>query len=463
MHRILFLITLVIGFSFNLSYAQTPPSGVDTYQKFCAGCHETGTANAPRRSDAEFWKKRLQEVGSRSALTHEVIEGVGAMPPKGGCADCTEEMLNNAVQYLVTAPANAAVVPSTLPIEKIKLPAGFQIKVLADNLPGSRFMARGDQGTLFIGSKGGYGNVYALVPNKEGTGIARKITLLKGLDEPNGVAFHKGSLYVAEVGRITRYDNIEAQLDNPPKPVIINDKLPNMRWHGYKILYVGPDNLLYVAIGMPCNTCNYRDKNPLLGTISRMKLDGSELQAYAIGIRNSMGFTWHPDTKEMWFTDNGQDLLGDDTPPDEINFAPKAGMDFGFPYVYGQNVVAPDYVKEKVDTSRFTSPAWDLPAHVAPLGLAFYTGKQFPAAYQKQLFVALHGSWNRSKKIGYEVVMLTLNGNKVEKMEPFATGWLQGEKAWGRPVHLLSQPDGSLLISDDLNGAIYQVTYTANK
>ncbi|MFI5333524.1 MAG: PQQ-dependent sugar dehydrogenase [Candidatus Babeliales bacterium] len=360
---------------------------------------------------------------------------------------------------MIATPAAQSSALEVLPLEKIKLPEGFHIKVFADNLPGSRFITRGEQGTIFVGSKGGYGKVYALVPSKDGQSIARKITLLTGLDEPNGVTFHNGALYVAEIGRILRYDNIEANLDKAPAPIVITDKLPNMRWHGYKIIDVGPDNLLYVAIGMPCNTCNYRDTKPLLGTISRMKLDGSDIQPYAIGIRNSMGFTWHPDTKELWFTDNGQDLLGDDLPPDEINYAPKAGMDFGFPYVYGNNIIAPDYVTQKIDTTRFAPPAWNLQAHVAPLGIAFYTGTQFPKAYQKQIFVAFHGSWNRSKKVGYEVVMLTLAGNKITKMEPFATGWLQGEAFWGRPVDILTQPDGSLLISDDYNGAIYQVTY----
>ena len=361
--------------------------------------------------------------------------------------------------FLNTIYAATTPVSDKLPIEKIILPAGFKVSVLAENLPGSRFMTRGDKGTLFIGTIGGHGIVYALVPNKNGKGIARKITVIKGLDEPNGVAFHNGALYVADISRILRYDNIEDNLDNPPKPVVINDSLPTMRWHGYRVIHIGPDNLLYVSIGMPCNTCNYRDTNSLIGTISRMNLDGSNFQPYAIGIRNSMGFTWHPETHELWFTDNGQDMLGDNIPPDKINYAPKAGMDFGFPYVYGNNVVNTDYNKQKIEIAHFTKPAWNLPAHVAPLGITFYTGTQFPTLYQKQIFVAEHGSWNRSKKIGYQVIMLTLDKNKITSMESFATGWLQGEVAWGRPVDVLVQPDGSLLISDDLNGAIYQVTY----
>jgi len=460
MRTLIALISLCGLLWFSPANAETTEPGRDTYQKYCAGCHDTGTGNAPRRSATDYWKKRLDTVVGRSVLTNNVIAGKGAMPPKGGCANCSEEELNKAVLYLIKDANNGTTnqVDDTFPLETIKLPPGFKISVLADNIPGARFMTQGDKGTLFVGSKG-FGNVYALVPNKDGQGIARKINLLSNLDDPNGVAFHNGSLYVAEVGRILRYDNIEANLDKVPSPVIIKGDLPNMRWHGYKVIDIGPDNKLYVAIGMPCNTCNYRDTNPLLGTIMRMNLDSTNFEPYAIGIRNSVGFTWHPDTKELWFSDNGQDLLGDDVPPDEINYAPKAGMDFGFPYVFGNNTIAPDYTNQKIDTSKFTTPAWALPAHVAPLGVKFYTGTKFPKKYQKQLFVAEHGSWNRSKKTGYQVVMLTLEGNKVVKSEPFATGWLQGEEAWGRPVHLLVQSDGSLLISDDFKGAIYRVTY----
>jgi len=455
-----FLMTL-FGCAYLLpASSETLPSGKHIYQQHCAGCHATGTANAPRLDDRAHWKKRLNEVTGKSVLTNAVINGKGAMPAKGGCATCTEEMLNNATQYLIGA-ANIPPLPtpaSTLPLDKIKLPDGFSIKLFANDLPGARFMTRGDKGTIFVGTKGN-DKVYALVPDPSGKRPPRKITLLTGLNEPNGVVFHQGALYVAEISRILKYDRIEARLTKAPKPIIVNNDLPTMRWHGYRVIAIGPDGQLYVTIGMPCNTCNYRQQNPWLGTVSRMKLDGSDMEKYAVGVRNSVGITWHPDTHALWFTDNGQDLLGDDIPADEINTAPNTGTDFGFPYVYGDNTVAPDYTKEKIDVSVFTSPAWKLPAHVAPLDLKFYTGTQFPQPYQKQLFVALHGSWNRSEKAGYEVVMLMLKNNKVTSMQSFATGWLQGQEAWGRPVGLLVQPDGTLLVSDDLNGVIYQITY----
>lgn len=436
--------------------AQT--QGERIYQQSCAGCHETGTANAPRRSDTEFWKKRLKEVNNQTVLVNHVIKGMGAMPPFGGCTTCSEDQMRDAVVYMLDAVQTKPGARSALPLEKLNLPAGFQIEIFADQLPGVRTMAISDNGVVFVGTRG-HGNVYAIIPPQNPQEKRRTITLLSGLNEPNGVAYYKGDLYVAEIHRILKYEDVEKHLDKMPAPIVINETLPKEKWHGYRVIDVGPDAHLYIAIGMPCNTCNYRDKQPLFGTISRMTLDGKNLQPFAVGIRNSVGFDWHPQTKELWFTDNGQDLMGDDMPPDEINRAYQSGLDFGFPFVYGQNILAPLYSNKHIKDLKLEVPAYELQAHVAPLGMIFYTDTQFPKQYQNQIFVALHGSWNRSKKVGYEIIQLTVENNKVTKMQPFITGWLQGQEGWGRPVDFLILQDGSLLITDDLNGLIYRVSY----
>ncbi len=364
------------------------------------------------------------------------------------------------IVLLLLLNSNALLADSStpLPLDKLKLPPGFSISIYAEKLPGARTLASSDSGVIFIGTRG-EGKVYALIPAKNVNEKMRMITLLTGLNEPNGVAYYQGDLYVAETNRILKYEKVETHIDNMPAPIVLTDQLPNEKWHGYRVLHVGPDKKLYVAIGMPCNTCFHRNDQPLFGTIARMSLNGKDLEVYALGVRNSVGFDWHPKTHELWFTDNGQDFMGDDIPPDEINRATQKGQDFGFPYVYGDNILAPGYKPEIIKNLKFEPPAYKLPAHVAPLGLFFYTGMQFPPAYHYQPFVALHGSWNRSKKAGYEVIKLTLNGNQVTGTEPFITGWLQGEIAWGRPVDFLMLPEGSLLISDDFNGVIYQVSW----
>jgi glucose/arabinose dehydrogenase len=361
-------------------------------------------------------------------------------------------------QHIVQA---QSLIRTSFSLEQLTLPPGFKIEMYADQIPGARTMAISDAGVVFVGTRG-QGKVYALIPPKNPQEKMRTVTLLSGLNEPNGVAYYQGDLYVAEIHRILKYPNVDKHLDNMPAPIVVNESLPSEKHHGYRVIHVGPDNYLYIAIGMPCNTCDYRNKQPLFGTISRMSLDGKTLAPYAIGIRNSVGFDFHPETKELWFTDNGQDLLGDDIPPDEINRADKAGLDFGFPYVYGDNTLAPGYKAEDIKGLSFEKPTYKLQAHVAPLGLIFYTGKQFPSEYHNQMFVAFHGSWNRSKKVGYEVVMLTLEGNRVTKMQPFVTGFLEGQMGWGRPVDFLMLPDGSLLITDDFNGSIYRVYWQQN-
>ena len=272
----------------------------------------------------------------------------------------------------------------------------------------------------------------------------------------NGVAFRNGALYVAEVNRVLRYDDIESHLNNPPKPVTVNDKFPKDRPHGWKFMAFGPDGLLYVPVGAPCNICE-PDPNRY-AVITRMKADGAGPEVFAQGIRNTVGFDWHPVTKELWFTDNGRDYLGDDVPPDELNHAPKQGLHFGYPYCHGGDIPDPEFGKNR-SCSEFTPPAQKLGPHVAALGMRFYTGSMFPADYHNQIFIAEHGSWNRSTPIGYRVTLVQLDNNRAVSHKVFAEGWLQGNRAWGRPVDVLVMPDGALLVSDDEAGAIYRIGY----
>lgn len=337
---------------------------------------------------------------------------------------------------------------SELPLNSLTLPEGYQIEVFADDLPNARQLARSDSGVIFVSTRS-KGKVYALVPQGK---AYEKITLLDGLFEPHGLVYHQGDLYVAEVNRITKYPDVDNHLKDMPAPIVLNDTLPDKTWHGYRVLKLGPDGRLYVAIGMPCNTCFYRDTQPLFGTISTLTLDGKDLKPYAIGIRNSVGFGWHPQTQELWFTDNGQDMMGANIPPDEINRAMAAGQDFGFPYVYGDNLPSPDYKPDDYKGLTFTTPKVQLQAHVAPLGLLFNT--------PEQILVAEHGSWNRVIKVGYQIMEVTLKDSEVVEVKPFITGWLQNDEPWGRPVDLMKLPDGSILITDDLNGVIYRVSQT---
>jgi glucose/arabinose dehydrogenase len=349
----------------------------------------------------------------------------------------------------------AAISYAGVPLDTIKLPPGFQISLYADAVPNARSMALGKQGTVFVGTRSG-GEVYAVIDRDGDQKADEVVTIATGLTAPSGVAFRDGALYVAEVYRVLRFDNIEATLRKPPKPVVVNDKFPKDMHHGWKYIAFGPDGLLYVPVGAPCNVC---EPDPdRYANIMRMKADGSDLEVFARGVRNSVGFDWDPRTKVMWFTDNGRDMLGDDVPPCELNSAAQAGLNFGFPYCHGGDVKDPEF-GDKRACSDFTPPALRLGAHVAPLGVRFYTGEMFPAAYKERAFIAEHGSWNRSKKAGYRVMMATIKDNKVEKYEPFAEGWLQGERNWGRPVDMLVMPDGALLISDDQQGVIYRITY----
>ena len=353
-----------------------------------------------------------------------------------------------------------AAAQSTLPLERIKLPPGFEISIFAENLKGARSMTLGDEklpgggGNLFVGTMR-EGVVYAI--RHDGRKATEVITVTSGLNMPNGVAMKDGALYVAEVNRVIRFDGLEAKLPKAGNPVVVYDKYPSDRHHGWKYLRFGPDGWLYVPVGAPCNIC---EPSEPYAAITRLKPDGSAMEIYARGVRNSVGFDWDPRTKEMWFTDNGRDMMGDDVPPDELNYAPKAGMHFGYPYCHGGDVKDPEFGAKRA-CSEFTPPAQKFGAHVASLGARFYTGSMFPAEYANRLFIAEHGSWNRSKKSGYRVMSAKIEGGKVVEHKVFAEGFLDvpSDKAWGRPVDVLVMPDGALLVSDDHAGAIYRISY----
>jgi glucose/arabinose dehydrogenase len=285
-----------------------------------------------------------------------------------------------------------------------------------------------------------------------------KYTLLTGRKMPNGVAFHNGALYVAEVDKIWRLDNIESNLAAPPAPVLVYDSLPHDTHHGWKYIAFGPDGKLYIPIGAPCNICNNSERDPRYASISRINPDGTGFEVFASGVRNTVGFDWHPVTHQLWFTDNGRDQMGDDIPPDELNTAPKAGMHFGYPYCHAGTIADPEYGKKR-SCDEFTPPAANLSPHTAALGMKFYTGKMFPSTYKNIIFIAEHGSWNRSKPIGYRIMTLRMGIRGEFKYLPFAEGWLRSGKSWGRPVDVLQQPDGSLLVSDDFANVIYRITY----
>lgn len=357
---------------------------------------------------------------------------------------------------LAIGPATATA-RDALPIERLSLPPGFHVEVLSDQVPGARGMALGPKGTLFVGSRA-QGNVYAITLDPSRAYAAKVRTIASDLNMPIGVAIRNGSLYISAVSRILKLDDIENRLDKPGKPVVVYDMLPSESHHGGRYIAFGPDQRLYVGVGAPCNVCR-RDENRY-AMIGSMKADGSDWRVVARGVRNTVGFDWQPGTNALWFTDNGRDLLGDDLPDDELNRLARPGEHFGFPYCHAGDIVDPEFGREK-PCAAFTPPMAKLGAHVAALGMRFYAGKQFPNDYRGSIFIAEHGSWNRSRKVGYRVVRVVLDAKgNVTRQEVFAQGWLgSDESVWGRPVDLLTLPDGSLLISDDYAGAIYRITY----
>jgi glucose/arabinose dehydrogenase len=355
------------------------------------------------------------------------------------------------------APVPALPIPTPadkLPIAKMKVPPGFKVEVFASNILDARGLREGAKGTVFVSSLFVAGKLYAVV-NQGGKREVK--TLAEKLFLPNGIEFHKGSLYLATPKAITRYDDIESSLDKLPTPVTIYDKLPGEVPHGWKFIKIGPDGKLYVPTGAPCNICEPSEQ---FAQISRMNLDGSGVEVVARGVRNTIGFDFHPKTGELWFTDNQRDWLSEDLPQDELNRLTRPGQQhFGYPYCHQGDFADPTLGWGK-SCEDFTKPVALLGAHSAPLGMRFYTGKMFPAKYQNAIFIARHGPWNRTKKYAADVVVAFLDaGGKVKSVEPFLTGLVENNTYLGRPVDVLVLKDGSLLVSDDHNGAVYRVTY----
>ena len=325
-------------------------------------------------------------------------------------------------------------------LDKLKLPRGFSVAIYADHVDDARSMALAPDGTIFVGTRR-RGTVYAVVNRNRGNRADGVVTIASGLNTPNGVAFRDGSLYVAELNRLIRYDGVLDALKTASagqslrlRPTVLNDKFPSDRLHGWKYLEFGPDGLLYLQVGAPCNICERPDP---YASILRMKPDGSGLEVFARGVRNTVGLAFHPDTGELWFTDNGRDTLGDEQPNDELNHAARAGLHFGYPYCHEGAIADPEFGKTR-KCAEFTPPAQKLGPHVAALGLTFYTGTMFPAEYRKQLFIVNHGSWNRTPAAGhtgYRVMLARIQGDKVVSYDPFITGWLLPDnRAWGLMV-----------------------------
>jgi glucose/arabinose dehydrogenase len=383
-----------------------------------------------------------------------LAQAPAAPPPawkQGMAADQEKSPLHPFAPHLTGRPA------SELPVNKLKVPAGFKVEVWVDGAPEARSLALGDNGTVFASNRN-LSNVYAIVDK----GGKREVkTILKGMKSPNGIVFDKGTLYVAERHRIMRYDNIEANLDNPGAGKVVIDNLDptNQAGHFWKYLAMGPDGKLYFNVGSPQNITmpTYNE-----ASILRVDIKTGTLENYALGVRNSVGMDFHPVTKELWFTEHGRDWLGTDLPHDELNVVKTKGQHFGFPFCHQGDLLDDVYGKNR-SCDEFTKPVLKMGAHIAPLGMKFYTGSMFPAEYKNSMLIAQHGSWNRDPKHGYNLIRVSLDANGNASTHPFVDGFLENDRAdppmWGRPVDVLQMKDGSILFSDDYNGIIYRVSY----
>ncbi len=333
-------------------------------------------------------------------------------------------------------------------VQDVQVPRGFRLEVYA-RVPGARHLAVAPDGTVFVGTLKQH--VYAVTPRRQ------VVLLADGLNAPNGVAFANGDLYIAEIHRLSKIPQVLTSLGKKSPTLTLNDQLPSHAHHGYRVLRFGPDRRLYIGLGAPCNVCESQDP---MGTISRFSTDFKALEVYARGVRNSMGFDWDPKGSGLWFSDNGRDMLGDDLPLEEVNHAPRPGLHFGFPYRHGYNQWDPDFGRKAPPKLTFVPPAGVMQAHVAPLGLRFYRGKQFPSQYRDGFFVANHGSWNSTTPVGNRVMFCASPKTGEVRPSVFAQGWLKAGVTNGRPVDLEELPDGSMVVSDDYAGVLYRLSYS---
>jgi len=392
---------------------------------------------------------RLLTVLALAVMALGLPSAQAQQPPPSWKQGQPAELATSTLSPHAQPPAPKA--PGEIPVDKLKVPGGFKVSLWASGLNNARVMTWGDKGTLFVSSRVA-GNVYAVVDK----GGSREVkTIAKGLNLPNGIAFKNGALYIAEIHRITRMDGIEDKLDAPPAMTPVYETLPKDAPHGWKYLAFGPDGKLYFNIGAPCNICMPPDTH---ANISRVNADGTGFEYFAHGVRNSVGFDWHPVTKELYFATHARDWLGEDVPSDRLDHAPKKGLHFGFPYCHQGDIPDPEFGKGH-SCAEFAAPLLKTGPHVAGNGVQFYTGSMFPPEYKNRMFLAQRGAWNRTQKTGFKVMMVTLRPGDVPKYETFAEGWLDGDKFWGRPVYTQMMKDGSLLISDDYAGAIFRVTY----
>jgi glucose/arabinose dehydrogenase len=457
MNRRLSLLSLAAALALPLPSVHAA-DGAALYRQSCAGCHgdQREGGEGPNLT-AHAGKTQADKAG----LTAFIANGAPAkgMPAWKGVLDAAQ--IGAIADYLM-APNTASVAPvkagaaATYPeLANFRLPVGFSISVYSDAVETARSLAVSPSGVVYVGS-GKAGKVYALVSSKHDGVVDKVVVVAEGLQQPN-VAWHEGSLYVGEISRVLRFDDIDKNFERKPAYKVIKADLPKDTHHGAKAIKVGPDGKLYIPIGAPCNVCNKEEQ--VYSKIHRMDLDGSHFEEFARGIRNSVGMAWHPVTRQLWFTDNGRDLLGDNLPSDKLNLAAKPGLHFGFPYCAGGVLPDPEFAAGR-RCDEFVAPMAKLGPHVAALGLNFNTGKMFPAEYKNQLFIAEHGSWNRSQKSGYRVALATLADNQVATDTVFIDGFLQDGVVVGRPVDIAFIGDGSMLVSDDFKGRVYRITYT---